>query len=106
MLIWRVPGKSVRHEVSTRILEGSVLFARLTERAWKLFLPRLLLHRPPRGGLVPKSRLHKSNSCADQAAVASRRRRRRDRGDDPQRRADRAEALVQMGEIVCRPPCS
>ena len=29
------------------------------ERGWKLFLliPRLLLHRPPRGGLVPKSKL-------------------------------------------------
>ena len=86
-------------------------------RAWKLFLlrPRLLLHRPPRGGLVPRSRLLKrfslfatgysaelldhSQVCADQAAVASRRRRRRDRGDDPQRRVDRAEALVQIGEL-------
>ena len=64
-------------------------------RAWKLFLllPRLLLHRPPRGGLVPKSRLRErfslfatghwfelfdhSQVCADQPAVASRRRRDR-----------------------------
>ena len=109
-------------------LEGSVLFcdalwhcARLTEPAipgtllvrpglWKMFLllPRVLLLRPPRGGLVPKSRLLERFSLfrdgslgrsADQAAVASRRRRRRDRGDDPQRRADRVEALVQMGEL-------
>ena len=28
-------------------------------RAWKLFLllPRLLMHRPPRGGLIPKCQL-------------------------------------------------
>ena len=34
-----------------------------------------------------------------QASVASRRRRRRPQGDDVRRRADRAEALVQMGEL-------
>ena len=85
-------------------------------RAWKLFmlLPRLLLHKPPRGGLVPKSHLRErfvdfaagrwerlldaSRACVEQAAVASRRRRRR-REDDIQRRADRAHALVQMGEL-------
>ena len=69
-----------------------------------------LLHRPPRGGLVPKSHLLErffsfatghwaelldhSQVCADQAAIASRRRRRCDRGDDPQRRVNRAEALA------------
>ena len=64
-------------------------------RAWKLFmlLPRLLLHKPPRGGLVPKSHLRErfvkfaagswerlldaSRVCVEQAAVASRRRRKR-----------------------------
>ena len=86
-------------------------------RAWKLFLllPRLLLHRPARGGNVPKSRLcerfadfaagrwgellEQSRHCADQAASATRRRRRRREGDNVQRRADRAQALVQMGEL-------
>ena len=84
-------------------------------RAWKLFLllPRLLLHRPPRGGLVPKSRLLERFSlfatghwaelldhslvCADQAAVASRRRRRRDRGDDPQRRGGQGRGFGPNG---------
>ena len=86
-------------------------------RAWKLFLllPRLLLHRPPRGGLIPKCQLQEritdfaagrwahlleqSRRCAEQVAVASRRRRRRRGEDNIQRRADRAEALVQMGEL-------
>ena len=29
------------------------------ERGWKLFLllPRMMLHRPPRGGLIPRSKL-------------------------------------------------
>ena len=84
-------------------------------RAWKLFmlLPRLLLHKLPRGGFVLKSHLRErfadfapgrwerlldaSRACVEQAAAASRRRRRR-REDDIQRRADRAHALVQMGE--------
>ena len=64
-------------------------------RAWKLFmlLPRPLLHKPPRGGLVPKSHLRErfvdfaagrwerlldaNRGCVEQAAVASRRRPRR-----------------------------
>ena len=89
---------------------------RAATRAWKLFLllPRLLLYKPPRGGQIPKSRLierfadfaegrwaHlflKSREWADQAAVVSSRRGRRHE-DDLQRRADRAEALVQFGEL-------
>ena len=85
-------------------------------RAWKLFLllPCLLLHRPARGN-VPKSRLQErfadfaagrwgelleqSRHCADLVASATRRRRRRREGDDVQRRADRAQALVQA---LCR----
>ena len=86
-------------------------------RVWKLFLllARLLLHRPPRGGNVPKCQLlqrfsdfaggrwfhllEQSRAYATQASVASRRRRRRPHGDDVCRRADRAQALVQMGEL-------
>ena len=74
-----------------------------------MLLPRLLLYKPPRGGLVPKSHLRErfdryrerlldaSRVCVEQAAVASRRRRRR-REDDIQRRADRAHAVL-MGEL-------
>ena len=85
-------------------------------RAWKMFmlLPRILLHKPPRGGQIPKSRLKErfldfsagrwvdllcqSRVCAEQAAVASRRRRRRS-SDDVERRAERAHVLVQLGEL-------
>ena len=73
-------------------------------RAWKMFM----LHKSPRRGLIPTSRLKERFSnfpagrwvdllcqgrvCAEQAAVASRRRRRRS-SDDVQRRAERAHAL-------------
>ena len=85
-------------------------------RACKLFLllPRLLL-RPARGGNIPKCRLkdrfsafaagqwggflHQSRECSEQCAVSTRRRRRRAGGDDIQRRAERAEVLVQLGEL-------
>ena len=86
-----------------------------------LLLPRLLLHRPPRGGLIPKDQLQErfsdfaagrfahlleqSRRCAEQAAVASRPRRRRRGEDDIQRRADRAEALVQMEELSLSTSC-
>ena len=91
--------------------------AAATSRAWKLFLllPCLLLHRPPRGGNVPKCQLmerfsdfaggrwfhllEQSRAYATQASVTSRRRRRRPQGDEERRRADRAQALVQMGEL-------
>ena len=88
------------------------------ERGWKLFLliPRLLLHRPPRGGLVPKSKLvqrfddfargdweklfQSSDKCDEEASRAYTRKRRRQKPeDDITRRAARALALVQMGEL-------
>ena len=88
------------------------------ERGWKLFLliPRLLLHRPPRGGLVPKSKLvqrfddfargdweklfQSSDKCDEKASRAYTRKRRRQKPeDDITRRAARALALVQMGEL-------
>ena len=89
---------------------------RAAVKAWKLFLlfPQLLLHKQPRGGHVPKSRLKdrftdfargswghlltQSRQCADQAAVASRQCLRR-REDDIQRRANHAQALVQLSEL-------
>ena len=87
----------------------------MLERGWKLFLllPRMLLHRPPRGGLIAKSKLAErfdkfnrgewaqliraSVEC-DEQAVVSRRRKRRG-GDDLERRATRAFNLVQVGEL-------
>ena len=82
------------------------------ERGWKLFLllPRMLLHRPPRGGLISKSKMterfdkfargewvqliHASVQCDEQAAVIRRRKGRR--GDDLERRALN---FVQVGEL-------
>ena len=85
-------------------------------RAWKLFLllPRMFLFRPPRGGLLPKSQLlervsqfHRgswinllvaSQECSERALQVQRRRRRTQQ-DSVERRAQRAEALVQVGEL-------
>ena len=88
-----------------------------SSRGWKLFLllPRLLLHKPPRGGLVPKRKLQdrfevfadgdwasllaSSMVHASRAAQASSRRSRRQDTDNLESRAARAEALVHMGEL-------
>ena len=88
------------------------------ERGWKLFLmlPRLLLYRPCRGGNVHKEKLSKrfqdfsdgrwtellagSRKCAEDASQAQRRKRRRRRPEEELgRRAARAFALVQLGEL-------
>ena len=79
-------------EVSEGIDRGDVT---RQERGWKLLLlfPRMLLHRPPRGGLISKEKLGKrldmfargewielltaSALCYEEASVASRRRQRR-----------------------------
>ena len=53
------------------------------ERGWKLMLllPRMLLHRPPGGGLIAKDKLHQRFQSFvrgdDEAAIARRRRRHR-----------------------------
>ena len=102
-------------EVSEGIDRGDVT---RQERGWKLLLllPRMLLHRPPRGGLISKEKLGKrldmfargewiellmaSALCDEEASVASRRRQRRHGGQqDVERRATRAQMLVHMGEI-------
>ena len=85
-------------------------------RGWKLFflLPRILLHRPPRGGLVPKAQLQErvdkflqgqwvalletSLELSIQGAAASCRRRRGQK-DTIERRAARAFELCQLGEL-------
>ena len=85
-------------------------------QGWKLFvpLPRMLLYKPFRGGLVPKSRLLArfsafsngdweqlliaSRECAE-AAVQVRSRRRRTRVPTVDQRADRAEQLVHLDEL-------
>ena len=83
------------------------------ERGWKLFflLPRMLLARPGRGGLVPRRKLENrfemffsgqwSSLIADarmisEAASTARVRKRRRQGDG---RAVRAEKLAMMGEL-------
>ena len=86
------------------------------ERAWKLFLPlpRMLLQRPGRGGLVPRSKIEERlrlfaegrwanlvNESIQSALLGSEaaRRKRRKQEDDVVRRAARAEKLVGMGEL-------
>ena len=87
------------------------------ERGWKLWmlLPRMLLHRPARGGLIAKEKLSRrfedfvhgrwshliddGRTCAEQSSKIATRKRRRGQHDDVERRAARAEALVQMGEL-------
>ena len=89
---------------------------RRCRQGWKLFvlLPQMLLFKPARGGLVPKSRLLArfsafsngdweqfliaSRECAE-AAVQVRSRRRRTRVPTVDQRADRAEQLVHLGEL-------
>ena len=91
--------------------------AETTTRGWKLFmlLPRMLLCRPPRGGLIPRKRLEERLAafnagdwvtlieffleCAMQGAVAQSRKRRRSRQNDVENRAARALHLAQMGEL-------
>ena len=85
-------------------------------RGWKLFflLPRILLHRPARGGLVPKAQLQErvdkflqgqwvalletSFELSVQGAAASCR-RRREQKDTIERRTARAFELCQLGEL-------
>ena len=85
------------------------------ERGWKLFLllPRMLLHRHPRGGLVSKAKLSErfdkfvrgewnqliraSMQCDEEAAVSRRRKGRR--SNDSEQRAIRALNFVQVGEL-------
>ena len=87
-----------------------------TTRAWKLFLllPRILLHRLPREGKIPKGTLlgrftefsHDgwtqmlitSLDCGDRA-MHIQSRRRRTQQDSMERRADKTEASVCMGEL-------
>ena len=85
-------------------------------RGWKLFLlvPRMLLFRSVRGGLIPKNQLRgrfdrfvrgewiglliEGENMAVEASSA-RSRRRRTRVDSVERRAERAQVLVALGEI-------
>ena len=86
------------------------------ERGWKLFLllPRLLLHRPPRGGTISRGKLQErfakfargewihllqaSKECDEQAAEGRCRQRHR-RQDDVERRANRAFQLVRRALV-------
>ena len=85
------------------------------ERGWKLFLglPRMLLHRSPRGGKISGDKLISrfdkfargfdgaSVVCAEEAATASRRRRRRVDDNDAERRVEGFEicAVVRLWKV-------
>ena len=110
---YRAAVRLAMREASGARETGDVL--RLT-RAWKLFLllPRTFLSRPPRGGLVPKTRLlervslfHNGQWCdlversavdAETAHFAACRKRRRAKSEVEQR-ASRALRCVLDGEL-------
>ena len=89
----------------------------LKSRAWKLFvlLPRMLLFKPPLGGLVAKSKMVErfkffsdgrwedllllSRDSAMAAVQVLGHRRRRVPPDPVEHRAERAHNLIQMGEL-------
>ena len=89
-----------------------------TMRGWKLFflLPRMLLSRPPRGGLIPRKRLEErlaafnsgdwvalvemSLELEEKGSVASARKRRRGRSNENESRSARALFLTQLGELL------
>ena len=85
-------------------------------RGWKLFfmLPRMLLQKPGKGGLVPKSKLRERFaqfadgrwmdlivSSREAAVAASNAKARRTRicPDSLERRAERARAMAALGEL-------
>ena len=115
--ILRGPFRNAPRIAMDEAIGGIEVFDELRqERAWKLFLllPRVLLQRPGRGGLVPRSkieerlRLFAEGRWADlvnesiQSALfgseAARRKRRRQE-DNLARRAARVEKLVAVGEL-------
>ena len=83
---------------------------------WKLLvlLPRMVLFRPPRGGLIPRQRLFdrfvlfnqgswiqlliEGRECCE-ASMNAVRRRRRTTTDSIERRAERAQMMVMMSEV-------
>ena len=111
---FRVATKLALEEIQHGVERGSEL---QQEREWKLFmlLPRMMFHRSPRGGHIPKAKLVArfdkfaagewrdlivdSKKCAEEAATARRRRRRRGDQNQEERRALRALQFVQMGEL-------
>ena len=90
--------------------------ARITQ-GWKLLmlLPRMLLHRPPRGGVLSRKKFEERFQCfhegrwtqllaesmvnAQKTHQASIRRRRRQRDHGRLRQFDRALRLVHLGEL-------
>ena len=106
--------KVILEEINRPRLSGNALAG---IRAWKLFvlLPRILLFRPPRGGLIPRPQLEErfskfnSGQCVtllecslEQAVSASRaapRKRRRGKNQDEENRAATAFHLTQLGEL-------
>ena len=106
--------KSAMRLALQEIVSGMELQNQLRiSRGWKLFIlfPRILLFRPGRGGKLPKNelldRLRKfangewvdllglSKEASESAACI----RSRSRVDTVEKRVERAEALISMGEI-------
>ena len=123
-----VPCRAVRSLQKNRAVRGACIALQEIEEGFQaqneerqgrvcklfLFLARMLLFRPHRGGLTPKQRLlnrfvlfargswtellNVSRDHAEAARMGSVRRRRM-QVDTPQKRAERAQMLVLMGEV-------
>ena len=103
---FRVALKLALEEISVGVDGHNVI---RQERGWKLFLllPRMLLHRPPRSGIISKAKFAKrfetfaggqwaqlimdSEQCAELAATGLRRRQRR----------QGQEGVGRLGELSC-----
>ena len=123
-VVMKSPPKFVRgaYRAAMRIALEEIVFGHQAQnedrqsRGWKLFvlLPRMLLFRPPRGGLIPKQRvldrftefargswtelLISSRECSEAARKGSIR-RRRTQTDSLEKRSERAQMLILMGEV-------
>ena len=114
----KIPFRNAVHVALDEIKAGcSENDERRQERGWKLFLliPRMLLHRKPRGGTIPREKVvqrferfssHKwldlIRICVlneEEAFKIARRRSRRHGQDGSVRRAERAGQLAHLGEL-------
>ena len=84
-------------------------------RGWKLvlLLPRVLLHRPARGRMVPRKKLEERVSCFQEdmwlrllEESQSSEAQGRNQVDRLEKRANRVLSLVQIGEFVRSSGCS
>ena len=110
---WRAALRIALEEVCTGFQVGYI--TRQT-RGLFLLLPRMLLHKKPRGRAIPRQKLEErfvrfvsgrwsdlvesAQQAEEQAHQSSVRQRRRQSTDDSAKRVERAVSLAQMGEVT------